>query len=158
MILIMTVIEMKTYLNEIHEEQANEWVAQSSESWSSAEAVENEERKDKNENLWSPEPPIERRRRRENILRNTGGPTDRARKTCLLETWELFFPDEDLSKIVRYTTTNAEVAREYRELFMSTLKAAIGFMHFRGANFAQKVSKYEFVKRHSIFFYQYLYV
>lgn len=130
-------------LNDIHEEQADEPVAPSERGSGGGDVVENEEWKDKNGNLWSPDPPIERRRRRENILHHTGGPTDCAKKTSLLETWELFFPDEDLAKIVGYSMKKAEAAGEHKELSVCSLKAAIGFMYFRGANFDQKVPLYD---------------
>ena len=62
------------------------------------------------------------------------------RLLSLSATWELFFPDELLQEIVNCTKKKAEAANHHKNISVSSLKAAIGFMYFRGANFDQKSS------------------
>ena len=88
-------------------------------------------------------------------MRHNGGPRPLAYKDSLRETWELFFPDEALEQIVNYTMMKTESAGEYKEPSVCSLKAAIGFMYFRGASFDQKVSLYELYNETASPFYKY---
>lgn len=91
---------------------------------------------DKNGNVWSEVAPVIRRRGAENILQHVGGPTAQSNQDSIVKTFQLFFTDEMLNDIVLYSSNKLATLnlRERYELTLSSLKAYIGIMYYRGAN------------------------
>ena len=109
---------------------------------------------DKNNHIWSTQCPEARRRRgAENIIRNRAGPTSCAKKETKLETWSLFFPDELLNKIVRYSQKKADLLEIPVRLDIDQLRAYFGILYFRGAHHDQKMPITELWSEHDRDFY-----
>ena len=88
---------------------------------------------DKNEQNGAHDPPLQRRRRQENVLHGQGGPHQEVRKDSLLEVWEMSLPDSELQKIADFSKIKAvELDIPTEDLTLSSLKAIIGFIYFRG--------------------------
>ena len=75
-----------------------------------------------NRNTWQNEPPIERRRDASNIVRQNPGPTSDAVKPTPVETWNLFFTDEILAAILRYSQKRLSLCNLIFNLLWSSLK------------------------------------
>ena len=101
----------------------------------------NEMLRDKNGVLWSFDPPNPvGRRRAADIFREQGGvPAAHAVKDSVLETFELFFTNEMLEKVVQYSQLKADNLNFNVRLTIESLKAYIAICYYRGANHDQKV-------------------
>lgn len=109
---------------------------------------------DKNNHLWSTQcPETNRRRGAENVIRDRAGPTSCAKKETKLETWSLFFPEEMLQKIVRYSQKKADLLEICVRLDIDQLRAYIGILYFRGAHHDQKMPITELWSEHDRDFY-----
>lgn len=94
---------------------------------------------DKNGHEWSFSPPTTGRQCQANIIRERPGPRRIAIKDSLLQTWQLFLPDDELAKIVRYSQQKADHIGVDVQLTLAGLKALIGFMYYRGACLDQSI-------------------
>lgn len=97
---------------------------------------------DKNGHSWSEVPPIQRRRGAADILACKGGPTPASKKTSILETWQLFFTDKLLEDILAHSVRKLHLMHLDKPplLTISSLKAYIGVLYFRGANADTQIS------------------
>ena len=109
---------------------------------------------DKNGNIWSTEaPPYQGRRGNADILRQRPGPTRDAVKNNIVETWNIFIPDDMLQKIVRHSQEKASALGFQIELTVTQLKAFIGILYFRGANGDQHIPANDlWSSKYSIFY------
>ena len=109
---------------------------------------------DKNGNTWSTEaPPYQGRRGNADILRQRPGPTRDAVKNNIVETWNIFIPDDMLQKIVRHSQEKASALGFQIELTVTQLKAFIGILYFRGANGDQHIPANDlWSSKYSIFY------
>ena len=90
---------------------------------------------DKNGQAWHTDPPNQGRRRQADVIHQNAGPTPAARRAkTLVEILSLFFPDEHLQKIVDYSQQKANILGIDVHFTLSSLKALIGFMLYRGAS------------------------
>lgn len=90
---------------------------------------------DKNGQAWHIDPPNQGRRRQADIIHQHAGPTPSARRAKTpAEIWSLFFPDDHLQKIVDYSQEKADILGINVHFTLSSLKALIGFMLYRGAS------------------------
>ena len=95
---------------------------------------------DKDGQQWSMNPPDFRGRRdTANVLRQRTGPKPSANQECLLLTWQLFFTNHLLTKIVSYSQQKADEIGLDVTLTIVQLKAFIGILYFRGINNDNKV-------------------
>lgn len=94
---------------------------------------------DKNGQRWYSEGPVQRRRDAANILRKSGGPTNASVKDTKMETWQLFWTDDLLQKVLRFSQMKADGLSLPIHLTMSSLKAYIAILYFRGANQDNKI-------------------
>ena len=95
---------------------------------------------DKDGRKWKKNPPQNRGRRgMENIFRERVGPKDIAHKNTILETWQLYFPDSLLMKILHYSQLKADNLGLNETLSLPELKAFIAILYFRGLHKDNKI-------------------
>ena len=94
---------------------------------------------DKNGQRWYSEGPVQRRRDSANILRSSGGPTSTSVKDTKMETWQLFWSDDLLQKVLTYSQMKAGELGLPIRFTMASLKAYIAILYFRGANQDNKI-------------------
>lgn len=94
---------------------------------------------DKNGQRWYSEGPVQRRRDSANILRSSGGPTSTSVKDTKMETWQLFWTDDLLQKVLTYSQMKAGELGLPIRFTMASLKAYIAILYFRGANQDNKI-------------------
>lgn len=94
---------------------------------------------DKDGQRWSNVPPVQRRRDAANVLAEAGGPTANSNKVSILETWQLYFTNDILQKILSYSQRKVRMENIPIELTMESLKAYIAILYFRGANQDNKI-------------------
>lgn len=96
---------------------------------------------DKNGNVWQGQPNAQVGRRNiANVIYEASGPTRRAYKDTILETWQLFFSDQLLQKIVNYTNAYAVTIDPNVNFDLVSFKAFIGILYWRGAYNDQSIS------------------
>ena len=95
---------------------------------------------DKNGNIWKQEEGAQvGRRNAANIIRESAGPTQAAFKDSIVETWQIFFPDSLLQKIVDYTNSYARSIDNTVSFDLISFKAFIALLYWRGANHDQAI-------------------
>lgn len=110
---------------------------------------------DKDGQRWSLEPPATRGRRdASNVFHRRPGPKPSACKDSVLQTWQLFFTDQLLRKILHYSQQKANELGIDTALTLVQLKAFIGILYFRGLNNDNKVPVDELWKEESHAFYR----
>ena len=110
--------------------------------------------RDENGHQWSYIPPAAGRRGTENVVRERSGPTLEARKDTKLETWNLFFPDVMLDKIVQYSQLKADALGIEIQLDVLQLRAYIAVHYYRGVHHDQRIPTADLWGEHESDFYK----
>ena len=95
---------------------------------------------DKDGQRWSMDPPDFRGRRdAANVFRQRTGPKPSANQDSVLQTWQLFFTNQLLTKILHFSQQKAVELGLNITLSLVQLKAFLGILYFRGMNNDNKV-------------------
>ena len=96
---------------------------------------------DKNGNVWKSHPNIQSGRRRQaDVIRQYSGPRRCAYKDSIVDTWQLFFPDELLQRIVDHPNAHVSTIDPNMHFDLVSFKAFIAILYWRGASRDQTIS------------------